>query len=77
MAFRKTQAGRMGILTIPQGTRMYRRSTKGKTFERCKKEFDILALPSHSNDGEDAYSFKLYDQYWYVIKGDVEQTEER
>lgn len=62
----------MGILTIPKGTRLHRRQTQGQTFEYAFKEFDVLAMPTRDPFGEDAYSFKMRDEYWYVLKADVE-----
>ena len=72
--FRKTQPGNMGILTIPAGTRIYSRASRGANFQRAMKDFDVLALPSWvgtASGGERAYSFKMSDQFWYVLVSDL------
>lgn len=70
--FKKKEAGRMGVLTIPQGTRLYKR-TGGS--ERARQEFDVLAMPTNSGreavKGNDAYSFKLRDVFWFVLNEDL------
>lgn len=58
----------MGILTIPQGTTIYRSGDLKK--ERAKKEFNILGLPT-TKDGREAYSIKMRDEYWFVFKADI------
>lgn len=76
--FRKTKQGRVGILTIPQGARLYCRKNGGRTFERARKEFDVLAMTTTSTPGAgvDAYSFKLGNDYWYVLMEDIEPNTE-
>lgn len=79
MGLRKTREGRMGVLTVPQGTHLYRRRTGGKTHERAKKEFDVLAMPtsaSAEHGRAPAYSFKLREEFWYVLKEDIPAGEE-
>lgn len=78
MGFRKTRPGQMGILTIPQGTRLYRAKNHGDTFERARKEFDVLALPSHRGPhdcGHETYSFKMRDEFWFVLKEDIPEDQ--
>lgn len=74
MSLRKTRDGSMGILTIPAGCRIYRRSTGGKTYQRARKEFDALAMPTRADEEHNrqpAYSIRLGDEFWYVLKADV------
>lgn len=76
MGFKKTRPGRMGILTIPAGTTMFRR--RDERAERARHEFDVLALPSWigtHDDGDPCYSFKMYDEFWYVLKEDIPDDE--
>jgi hypothetical protein len=68
VSFVKNRPGRMGVLTVPAGVRLHRRAGGS---ERAKKEFDVLALPSHSPEGAKAFSFKMRDEFWYVLKEDV------
>ncbi len=76
MGFVKDRPGRMGLLTVPQGARLYRRSSGGRTFERALHEFDVLAMPTsagpESRGVEDAYSFKMRNEFWFVLMADVE-----
>jgi hypothetical protein len=72
MGFRKTEPGRMGILTIPAGTMMFRR--RDEKAERARHEFDVLAMPSLTGKGSQAdpcYSFKMQDEFWYVLTEDI------
>lgn len=76
MGFRKTQPGRMGILTIPAGTTMFRR--RDEKAERARHEFDVLAMPSTIGKGTESdpcYSFKMYDEFWYVLMEDIPKDE--
>lgn len=72
MGFKKTQPGRMGILTIPAGTTMFRR--RDEKAERARHEFDVLAMPStvgHGPEADPCYSFKMQDEFWYVLMEDI------
>lgn len=67
----KQRQGRMNVLTMEAGTKVYRRDGK---VERLRHEITALALPTTSpgGTGYDAWSFKRGGEYWYVMATDVD-----
>jgi hypothetical protein len=66
----KDAAGEDGDLDHPR-----RRDDKA---ERARHEFDVLAMPSTIGKGTESdpcYSFKMYDEFWYVLAEDIPSDE--